>query len=504
MSSDPLVFNTHDPVPIVSGDWRKDIANVMAPESTEGLTLFPKQELAERLSTQVDELLFGGAAGPGKTEWGMEHVIRQMLMYPRNRGIIFRRVYPSLEESVIPRMKEKLRGRASWNGGRRDFTFPNGSVLTLGHLQYKDSVTVYQGAQFGVIFFEELTEFLRSQYEYMLHRLRPPDLGQGMHPHVVSTTNPGGVGHTWVKRRFVNPPEVDLPLDEMGDPIPVELSKPWQPRPTDDNPAPTTRAFVPATMEDNPLLMEKDPTYVSRINAISDRGLRLAMKTGDWDAIDQIEGAYWKQSWFDDYRIHRLATEPIRRVLALDPSDGTESKDGDEFGVWAGCKGLDGIGYTEYSDGWMDSPAMMARRAIKEYYDRECDAIIVEKNHGGPWIKTTLLGIDPNVNVIMLHASHGKLVRAEPIAALFDPSRSVDGNVRAKMIDHHPDLEGECTTYRGMPGDASPNRLDAMVWGLFELMIEDLSGPAKIHIPRRRPAAPMIRQHRLHMLGGRR
>jgi phage terminase large subunit-like protein len=496
----PVFFERGAPLPIVTGHLWRDVADRVAPEVTEDIELFPKQQLAEDLSYLATELLFGGAAGPGKTEWGMEHVIRQMLAYPKNHGIIFRRIFPSLQQSVIPRMRDKLEGRATWNGGRHDFTFPNGSVLTLGHLMLKDSVRMYQGAQFGVIFFEEVTEFLESQYTYMLHRLRAPDLESGVVPHVISTTNPGGVGHAWVKRRFVRPLDVELPLcatcfgaDPHCDvtpthlrtknPVPIKYQIPWEPRPTDENPEPLTRVFIPATMEDNPILMREDPGYRSRVRAISDRGLRLAMETGDWDVIDQVEGALWEQSWFDEYRLHRLPTTPSRRVVAVDPSDGTEAKDADEFGVWVGCLGMDGVAYTEFSDGWMQSPAKMARRAIQLGKDMNADAIVIEKNHGGAWLKTVFLGIDPNANVILVHASHGKITRAEPVAALFDPERSEDGSVRARVIGYHSDLEGECTTYAGDPGDESPNRMDAMVWGHSELMFGTPSGPAKANHP---------------------
>lgn len=500
---------------VVSGDPRLDVADRVAPDTTSGLDFFPKQELAEQLSRRADILLFGGAAGPGKTEWGMEHCIRQMLMYPKNHGIIFRRIYPSLEESVIPRMKDKLAGRAVWNGGRRDFTFPNGSVLSLGHLQKKDDVRQYQGAEFGVVFFEEVTEFLESQFTYMIHRLRRPDLSAHMQPHVIATTNPGGVGHAWVKRWFVDPDETDLPLcatcfglgqdptecrdfagHETGDPVKPEAYKPWRPRPTPRQPRPLVRCFVPGTMDDNPLLQEKDPGYEDRVRTISDQALMQAMLTGDWDVIDQVEGALWKQSWFDDYRKHKLPTTPISRVLAVDPSDGIEAKDADEFGVWVGCMGMDGITYTEYSDGWIDTPAAMAKRATKLARDLQCDLIVIEKNHGGAWLKTVFLQQDPHANIDMVHASHGKLTRAEPVAALFDP-RAAFG-VRAKMIGFHSDLEGQCTTYIAEPGDESPNHMDAMVWGISHLAFGSVRGPARANQPRggRVPRGPRGSRYR--------
>src|SRR5690606_23058004 len=102
----------------------------------------------------------------------------------------------------------------------------NGSVLELGHLQYEDSVLAYQGAEYGVIGFEEVTEFEESQHEFMRSRLRAPV--DGVRPHMIATTNPGGPGHYWVRRRY-NPRPEDLPA---GQPLP-EPMVPWTPPPTD-------------------------------------------------------------------------------------------------------------------------------------------------------------------------------------------------------------------------------------------------------------------------------
>ena len=81
-------------------------------------------------------------------------------------------------------------------------------MLELGSLQYADSVTNYQGAEYGVIGFEEITKFLESQFDFMKSRLRDPV--DGPRPHLVSTTNPNGVDHAWVKRRYVKPKLEDV------------------------------------------------------------------------------------------------------------------------------------------------------------------------------------------------------------------------------------------------------------------------------------------------------
>lgn len=429
----------------------------------------PKQALASYLAGKATETLYGGAAGGGKSEWLLHYALDQMLKFPFNRGGIFRRVFPSMARTLIPRAKAIYpQAGGKWNGVEHTWTFDNGSVLEMGSLQYEDTVLDHQGAEYGFLAFEEITEFLESQVTYLIGRLRSP--APGIRPHMVATANPGGRGHRWVKRRWVKPKPGDWP--ENAD-MPVAFRQ-WQPAPTLDNPDPTPRVFVPATLADNPRLMARDPGYVNRLRAISDRALRKAMEFGDWDAIDAIEGALWAQSWFDEGRVTKEFTRRLgaqERVVAIDPSDGNESGHGDEFGVWAGCKGADGIGYTEYSAGWLMSPRKMAEATVSIYHKLSCDAIIVEKNHGGAWVKEVLLGVDRYANVKLVWASDGKITRARPVAALFDPDFSRQLPYRARLAGHHEELEEECTTFTGAPGEVSPNRLDAMVWGYSHLLL---------------------------------
>lgn len=452
-------------------------ADLLDPREDSSLWVpFPKQEIAADLASTADETLFGGAAGPGKTEWLMEYGIMQMEMFPGNRGIIFRRVFPSLNRSIIPRLKKKLKGRAKWNANEHTFTFDNDSVLECGSLQYADDVYNYQGTEYGWMGFEELTEFLEEQYEHMLTRLRAP--ADRVRPHVCSTTNPGGSGHRWVKRRFIKPdPKEDLEQDQEK-PAPMRV---WRPRivPGRHDPEfpPGTRVFVPATHQDNPKLLERDPTYISRVRAVSKRGLRLALEHGDWDAIDSIEGALWSAEDLDRGRVNPLwfkqKVKTMRRVIAVDPSDG-DSDTSDEFGISQCARGADGVGYVEGSWGWKNmSPKAMANGVLEIYRSTGADSIIVERNHGGKWLLEVFRMLDPYANVRDVWASDGKRTRAEPVAALFelDPMRRVELPYRARLVGFHPELEDELTGTEFKKNEPSPNQLDAMVWAMTDLML---------------------------------
>lgn len=439
-------------------------------EDTQGWKAQPKQQLASELASQVDDLLYGGAAGGGKTEWLIEYVAGQMESHPFNRGVIFRRVFPSLSRTIVPRAKAKLWGRAKWNGQEHTFTFPNGSVLELASLQYADSVYDHQGAEYGIIAFEEITEFLQEQVEYMIGRLRAP--AEGIRPHLVATTNPGGSGHKWVKRWWVKPKTEDIPFEQLEDgreiPLKVEPYRPWRPAASDDNPKPRLRAFVPATLADNPKLLERDPDYVNRLRANSNRALRKAYEEGDWDAIDAVEGALWTAHDLDGGRV-RIAPSSQRRVVAVDPSDGDEGGDG--FGVSVSSRGRDGVFYQEASYEWRMSPRKMAEAAVGLYHEVGADALVVEKNHGGKWMLEVFRQVDPYVNLVVVWASDGKRTRAEPVAALFEHDPDALLPYRARMVGFQEELESELTDTNFRNGEPSPNRLDAMVWAATELML---------------------------------
>lgn len=446
------------------------------PRTAERWTAQPKQQLANELVAQCDELLYGGAAFGGKTFWLVNHVIDEMLWHPGNRGVIFRRVFPSLNRTIVPRVRAAIRGYGIYNETIHEVRFFNGSVLELATLQRADDIDKFQGSEYGVVGFEEITEFLQSQYLGLIGRLRAPV--DGVHAHAASTTNPGGVGHKWVKRRFVKPEPVDVEEDvEIPEPFTI-----WRPRATSENSTPDSpplsRCFVPATIDDNAIGNARDPNYRARLRANTSRAKRKALEYGDWDAIDAVEGAQWEQTWLDAGRVDE-APQSRLRVVAIDPSEGKGGGDG--YGVCVASLGDDRRGYVEQSASWTKPIARLIDDTVALAKQVGADRIIVEKNHGGGWLVEAFKSRHPNVKIETVWASDSKRTRSEPISVLFEPID--DAEPRAVLVGYHPELEEQMTTYIGQP--PSPDEMDACVWALTELMLGSDQGAGFITAWRR-------------------
>lgn len=175
--------------------------------------------------------------------------------------------------------------------------------------------------------------------------------------------------------------------------------------------------------------------------------------------IDEVPGALWTNALIKRGRVDR-APEMKRVVVAIDPSGG-----GDDIGIVAAGVDRNEHGYTlaDRSQPGRLGPSNWARAAVDLYYELEADRIVAEKNFGGDMVLSTIRTVDPNVPVRLVHASRGKAVRAEPVASLAE-------NGREHHVGELAELEIELTSWA--PGDKwSPNRLDAKVWALTELML---------------------------------
>ena len=219
----------------------------------------------------IDELLYGGAAGGGKTDFALAEAVRVALSAPAVAVLILRRTFPDLyrPNGIVFRLRNRLPTRlARWNGETHTFTFPNGSVIELGHLARDADVLKYQGAEYVLIIFDELTQFSVYQYLYMRSRLRVAGALVGkVKARSIGTTNPGGPGHGWVRQRWIDP----------APPMRV-----WRPPASEDEPRPGSRVFVPAKLADNPHV---DPSYEDTLRGLGDPALVRALLTGDWDVF---------------------------------------------------------------------------------------------------------------------------------------------------------------------------------------------------------------------------
>lgn len=199
-------------------------------------------------------------------------------------------------------------------------------------------------------------------------------------------------------------------------------------------------------------------------------GTRIEKQELDGVLIEEIEGALWSMAGLDAARVG--AVPPLSSVVvAMDPA-ATSTDEADEMGIIVAGRGAayipDRNGFQRQHGYALDDlsgrmpPVEAARRAIRAYHEHRADAIVAEVNNGGEWIGTVVRQIDPTVNYRTVTASRGKATRAEPVAALTEQGS-------AHIVGSLPDLEEQLTTW--VPGDSSPDRLDAYVWAMTHLML---------------------------------
>ncbi|MBZ3909414.1 phage terminase large subunit family protein [Streptomyces acidiscabies] len=208
-------------------------------------------------------------------------------------------------------------------------------------------------------------------------------------------------------------------------------------------------------------------------------GTRTEAQELDGILLEDIEGALWSRAGLDTARVG--AIPPLASVVvAMDPA-ATSHDDADEMGIVVAGRGQQYIpdrnGFARQHGYALDDlsgrmpPVEAARRAIRAYHEHRADAIVAEVNNGGEWIGTVIRQIDPTVNYRTVTASRGKVTRAEPVAALTEQGS-------AHIVGSLPDLEEQLTTW--VPGDSSPDRLDAYVWALTDLMLASAGNTAAI------------------------
>lgn len=205
------------------------------------------------------------------------------------------------------------------------------------------------------------------------------------------------------------------------------------------------------------------PAFVEQIIAKYE-GTRLGRQELYAEILDDVPGALWSRAVIDGLRV-KEALELRRIVVAIDPAV-TSEEGSDETGIIVAGVGYDGHGYVLKDLACRASPNDWARRAVEAYYRYEADAIIGEVNNGGDLVETVIRTVDRNVPFKAVRASRGKAVRAEPVAALYEQGR-------VHHVGTFDVLEDQlcAITPDGYQGAGSPDRADALVWALTELML---------------------------------
>ncbi len=276
------------------------------------------------LSMAADIVIYGGAAGGGKTF----SLLCEPLRHIENglfSGVIFRRTTPQItnpgglwdeaESLYLPL-------RAKPNNSSLTMTFPSGMQIKFAHLEYEKNIYDWQGAQIPYIGFDELTHFSEKQFFYMLSRNRS---GSGVPGYIRATTNPSP--DSWV-RRFI-----DWWIGEDGYPIPerdgiirwfkrVNNEIVWYDEKPDGESKSVT--FIAAKLDDNRILLEKDPSYRANLEALSYVD-RMQLLKGNWN-VKPSSGNFFKRDWFE---IVDALPHDIRTSIRCWDKAASESKDAD-------------------------------------------------------------------------------------------------------------------------------------------------------------------------------
>ena len=223
-------------------------------------------------ASEADEVLYGGAAGGGKSYAICWDAFMRCMKYPGTHAYLFRRTYPEVEMTLVRTMRRIVpEGLGKYTAGTHEMRFPNGSAAHFCHLQNEgEGLLKYQGAEIHWLYFDELTHFTKGMYDYLRTRLRA-EKKLGIVPCVRSASNPGGPGHAWVKARFVDSTDCGKRVLEM----PVESA-------VLGSVAVRKVQYIPALATDNPHITRD---YIVELEQ-KPKALREALLLGKWDAFD--------------------------------------------------------------------------------------------------------------------------------------------------------------------------------------------------------------------------
>jgi predicted phage terminase large subunit-like protein len=199
-------------------------------------------------------------------------------------------------------------------------------------------------------------------------------------------------------------------------------------------------------------------------------GTRLGRQEIEAELLTDVPGALWHLERIEELRV-RVAPQPFERVVvAIDPAT-TFGPDSDETGIIVVGKAADGAAYVLDDLSGRYPPEEWARKAIQAYRTHSADRIVAEINNGGAMVESTLRSVDPTIPYTPVHASRGKLTRAEPVSALYEQEPG-----RVHHVGVFGPLEDQLTSYDGSRTGTSPDRLDALCWAVHELMLGEPPG----------------------------
>jgi hypothetical protein len=264
--------------------------------SHEALNLHFHPRQCTAIDSEATEILYGGAAGGGKSFLMRAAAILWCSEIPGLQVYLFRRLYDDLIKNHMEGPSGFRSLLSTWEQAgwveivENEIRFWNGSKIYLCHCQHEKDMYKYQGAEIHVLLIDELTHWLEKMYRFLRNRVRMAGLKipakyAGMFPRILCGANPGNIGHLWVKATFIDGA------------VPMELRR--MPKKEGG----MLRQFIPAKLDDNPTLAVDDPHYEDRLSGLGSDALVKAMRDGDWNVVD---GAF-----FDGWSTERHVVKPF-------------------------------------------------------------------------------------------------------------------------------------------------------------------------------------------------
>jgi len=367
-----------------------------------------------------------GGRGSGKSHHFAERIVDRMIEDPTIRAVCIREVQKSLRESAYRLIGDKITALGVADRFRvmhdRIETAQGGVVIFMGMQDHTaESIKSLEG--FRIAWVEEAQTLSSKSLELLRPTIRAP--GSQMY-------------FSWNPRNRMD--SVDQFL--RGDDVPEGA------------------AVVQVNYDSNPWF----PKELEAERAL-DRRMRPDRYSHIWlgDYEPQAVGAIWNMRDINEGREIETPNDLSRILVAVDPAVSSHEQS-DSHGVMVVASSQSGHGYVLEDGSTRGVPERWARRAIALYDRYDADGIVIEKNQGGDMCRHVLESVRPGINIIEVHATRGKHVRAEPISALYALGR-------IHHVGTFPQLESEMcqVTASGYEGDGSPDRVDAMVWGFTEL-----------------------------------
>lgn len=402
-----------------------------------------QQRAIDLLGSPSAHIMLYGGARSGKTFLNLRSIIVRALAHKSRHAVLrfrFNHVKSSVVYDTLPKVMDLcfpgVAGQCHLDKTDWFYSLPNGSEIWFGGLDDKERTEKILGQEYATLFLNECSQISWSSRNIAMTRLAQKT---PLRLKAYYDCNPPPTGH-WTYRLFI------------------------------ENRSPETKKPVANPENYNAMLMNPDgnrdnlpPEFIRELEALPERQ-RLRFLLGQFQ--NQEDSALWSVETIEQCRLAGDIPDMQRIIIAVDPSgaSGEEDKRSDEIGIVVCGLGTDGKGYVIEDLSGRYGPAQWGKIVTDAFERHDADRVIAETNFGGAMVGEVIRSARPGTPFTAVTASRGKVARAEPIAALFDQGKVV-------MAGSFPELEDQlyAMTTAGYVGDKSPDRADAMVWGLASI-----------------------------------